>query len=142
MIPTRLLDTNILLRFIMFDDPDQSTRTAELFQQLADEAFEGLISMTVILETVFVLERTGYKDNREWIADSILIVAGAKGVRFIDNEQRYLPGTLSLYREHRQFSFADCYHAELALTHCSGEIYTFDKEFRRVPGIVRLEPGI
>ncbi|MCA9858261.1 MAG: PIN domain-containing protein [Thermomicrobiales bacterium] len=140
MIPTRLLDTNILLRLILFDDPDQSTRTGELFQQLADEAFEGLLSMTAVFETVYVLERTGYKDNRAWIADSIKLVTGAKGVRFIDNEQRYLLDTLSLYREHAQLSFADCYHAVLALAHCDGEIYTFDKEFRRVAGITRLEP--
>jgi predicted nucleic acid-binding protein len=59
----------------------------------------------------------------------------------LDGEIDILPRTLDYYLTYSQLSFADCYHAALALEHCNGEIYTFDKDFRRVPGIARLEPG-
>lgn len=137
---TRFLDTNILLRLIKFDHPDHSSRTLGLFHQLADEEFEGLISMTVVFEIVFVLERTGHRDDRSFIADAIEIVCRAPGVRLLGDELNTLRTTISLYRAHPKLSFPDCYHAALALAHCDGEIYTFDKDFGHVPGIARLEP--
>lgn len=141
MSGTRFFDSNVLLRLITFDHTTQSPRSAALFRQVAEAKFEALISMTVIFETVFVLEGIGYKHDRHLIAESIQFVSEAEGIYFIDDAQRHLPATLKLYLAHSQLSFADCYHAVLALEHCQGEIYSFDEEFRRVAGITRLEPG-
>jgi predicted nucleic acid-binding protein len=111
-----------------------------MIDEMASGAAEALLSMTVIFETAFVLEAV-YRMDRSRIARSIELVSGAPGIHFLDDAERYLPQTLMHYRQVSQLSFADCYHAVLALAHCNGEIYTFDKDFRRIPGITRLEPG-
>jgi predicted nucleic acid-binding protein len=136
----RFIETNILLRQIARDETLQAKLTDQLFQQLANGEFEGLLSMTVFFETAFVLEKT-YGLSRANVAAAILETSRAEGIRMLDGEVDILPRTLDYYLTYSQLSFADCYHAALALEHCNGEIYTFDKDFRRVPGIARLEPG-
>lgn len=137
---SRFIETNILLRQIARDQTLQTRLTDQLFQQLASGEVDGLISMTVFFETAYVLEKI-YGMSRQQVADAIEEVSVAAGIRMIDVEIELVPSTLELYKTYPQLSFADCYHAVLALEHCNGEIYTFDQEFRRVPGITRLEPG-
>lgn len=137
---SRFIETNILLRQIARDQTLQTRLTDQLFQQLASGKVDGLMSMTVFFETAYVLEKI-YGMSRQQVADAIEEVSVAAGIRMIDVEIELVPSTLELYKTYPQLSFADCYHAVLALEHCNGEIYTFDQEFRRVPGITRLEPG-
>lgn len=98
-----------------------------------------MISMTVLFETVFVLERN-YRLDRQPIAHSVLAIARAPGIRFLNDEARFIEGTVALYLAHPQLSFADCYHTVLGLEFCAGEIYTYDQDFSRVPAVSRLEP--
>jgi predicted nucleic acid-binding protein len=138
--PLRLVETNILVRQIAQDQAFQARLTDQLFDQLAAGEVDGLISMTVLFETAYVLERR-YAFSRLEVAEAIRNVTRAGGVRLLEGEHGLLQRTLELYLEIRQLSFADCYRAALCLAHCNGEIYTFEKDFRRVPGITRLEPG-
>lgn len=140
MSATRFIDTNVLVRYIAMDHAEHSPRAAELYEQMARGEIEGLLSMTVVLETVFVLERL-LQTDRKRIARSIHIITGAPGVHLVDNRGDLLAATLGLYTSISQLSFADCYHAILSLEYCNGEIYTFDKDFGRIPGVARFEPG-
>jgi len=137
---TRFIDTNILLRYLTNDHADHSPRSARLFYEMAVGEFAGLLSMTAIFEVVYVLE--GLKQwGREQIVQSLEILAMAPGIRFLNDEREYLAATLALYAVIPKLSFADCYHAVLSQTFCNSEIYTFDREFDRIPGLTRLEPG-
>jgi predicted nucleic acid-binding protein len=107
---------------------------------MAGGEFEGLVSMTVLFEAAYVLSSV-YNLDRVSIVESIIGVLGLRGISMLKDEREYLDQTLSLYMSIPRLSFADCYHAALSLSHCNGEMYTYDQDFDRVPGITRLEPG-
>jgi predicted nucleic-acid-binding protein len=50
------IDTNVLVRFIVQDDPEQSTRATRFMQVLTKES-PGFISSIVLAELTWVLSR-------------------------------------------------------------------------------------
>jgi predicted nucleic-acid-binding protein len=50
------LDTNVLVRFLVQDDPSQAHLAGEIIDQLTEEA-PGFVSREVLIELVWVLER-------------------------------------------------------------------------------------
>jgi predicted nucleic acid-binding protein len=135
----RFVDTNILVRAITGDNLIQSPAAAELFVRIGIGEIDAMISMTVIFETVFVLE-SNYRLDRQAITHAVEAIARAPGIQFLNDEARFVERTVALYLAHPQLSFADCYHTALSLEFCSGEIYTYDRDFSRVPEVTRLEP--
>jgi len=138
--PIRFVETNILVRQITRDGDLQAGLADRLLFQIARGEVEGFVSLTVLFETAYVLEKV-YRMDRAAVSHSLRRIAGVPGIRIAFDEAGHLLRTLELYTSVPQLSFADCYHAILSLEYCDGEIYTFDKEFSRVPGITRLEPG-
>lgn len=65
--PTRLIDANVLLRFLRKDDPTLSSRAKELFTQSRDGKFLCYIDEVTIAETIWVLTSV-YKTPRPEIA--------------------------------------------------------------------------
>lgn len=59
------IDTNVLVRYIMQDDPIQSPIATRLIEQKCDEKNPALINHLVLCETLWVLQRTyGYKRDK------------------------------------------------------------------------------
>ena len=57
------LDTDVLVRYLVQDDPVQSPRATELIERRLDEDNPGFISVVTMTETVWVLERAyGFSD--------------------------------------------------------------------------------
>lgn len=50
------LDTNVLVRYLAQDDPEQSARATEIVEAL-DEAERGFVSLVVLVELHWVLRR-------------------------------------------------------------------------------------
>lgn len=140
MTPLRFVDTNILVRHISRDGELHAKLADQLLLQIAQGEVEGLLSMTVLFETAYVLERF-YRIPRATITYSVSRIVNTPGMRLLASEDALYDKTVELYTSIPQLSFADCYHAILSLENCDGEIYTFDQDFRRVAGITRLEPG-
>ena len=65
-----LLDTNVLLRFLLDDHPELSRAAARLFQQAADEKCLLILTDLCIAEAVWVLT-SYYKIERQKVADSL-----------------------------------------------------------------------
>ena len=63
------LDTNVVVRFLVQDDPVQAQAATRLFGSLTEEA-PGLLLREVVIETVWVLERA-YKVAREDVATAL-----------------------------------------------------------------------
>jgi len=51
------LDTNILVRYLTQDDPDQSAKATELIEHRLTERDPGFISVVAMVETAWVLDR-------------------------------------------------------------------------------------
>jgi predicted nucleic acid-binding protein len=131
------LDTNVLLRHLLQDYPEQSSVSTALFDQIATGERCVELSATVVFEAVYILSGR-YGIEREAIARTLQSIIEFDSIVLPDKAA--VVNALNLYPRHRALSFADCYHAALSLARCKGQIYTYDRKFGRVSGITRLEP--
>ena len=128
------LDTNILIRFVMQDNAEQSAAVATLFDQLTIEE-PGYISVGTLLEMVWVL-KTRYRVPKHELAFVLehllrtrtLLLQHEREVSRAFAQWQTGPG-----------SFSDLLIAELnAAAGCSTTL-TFDKEASRLRGFSLLQ---
>ena len=121
-----LLDTNVLLRFLLDDHPELSRTAAGLFQQAADQKCLLILTDLGIAEAVWVLT-SFYKLERQKVAESIAKLLLKAGV--------YCPTLEPVLDALARFKatncdFFDCYLAAQAAS--SGvAIASFDKDLRK-----------
>lgn len=77
------LDTNVIVRFLVRDDPKQFERARHLLEQAVAHGAPMLISLPVLLEVEWVL-RTRYGFAKEEIARAIAGLLDSAEVRFED----------------------------------------------------------
>lgn len=131
------VDTNILLRHLRQDHADHSPRATALLMEVEGGTLRLRTLDTVVVETVFTLERT-YRQPREAVRNALLPILELPGI--VLPGKRWLRPVFDLYEQQSRLSFADCYHAiamkRLGLT----TMYSFDEDFDRVPRVRRQEP--
>ena len=134
----RFLDTNILLRYFTRDDEEKAQRALGLLTRVeqGQERIETL--PTVIFETIFTLQ-SFYQVPRPQIRELLLPILHLRGLRLARKD--LLRQALDLYVERPGLSFADAYHAAFLLQRPGAEIYSWDTDFDRIPGITRVEPA-
>ena len=90
----------------------------------------------VVFETVFTLERS-YRVPKAEIRQSLLALLALPGI-VLEGKDRYFR-IFELYVDHN-LPFGDAYI--IAEMERSGaiEIFSFDREFSKVPGLTRTEP--
>lgn len=131
------LDTNVFVRHLAADEPNQSPRATRYFDQIQRGEVTVRTANTVVFETVFVAERV-YRLQRQQITAVLRPLLGLPGI--------VLPGktevlaTFDLYVARPALSFADCYHVTLMRQLKLTEIVSFDLGFDGIPGITRTEP--
>jgi uncharacterized protein len=131
------LDTNILLRYFTRDDEQKAQRALDLLIRVERGEEKIITSSLVIFETVFTLQRF-YKVPRQHIKELILSIISLRGL--------HLPGKNVYYHAFDLYvtyniSFADAYNAAYMLSEKVSNIYTWDTDFDKIDGIVRLEPA-
>lgn len=134
--PPAFLDTNVLLRHLLQDIPAQSPRATALIERIEAGEFRVRLTETVIFETVFSLQRT-YKRKPRAIRGALLPILELPGVG-LPQKARFRRA-FDIY-VNRKLPFADAYHAALMADLGLTEIYSFDTDFDRLPGISRREP--
>jgi predicted nucleic acid-binding protein len=132
------LDTNVLLRFLLGDDERQSSAAGRLIDQVASGERCVLTSSTAVFEAMYTLTKT-YQLDRDEVALRLQSILELDAIHMPDKPIIFQ--AFRLFAQYRQLSLADCYHASLSLAQSAGQVYTFDRDFRRIPGITRLEPG-
>ena len=121
-----LLDTNVLLRFLLDDHPEPSVAAARLFQQAADEKCLLILTDLGIAETVWVLT-SYYKLERQKVADSLAKLLLKAGVQCPSLEP--VLDALARFKA-TNCDFFDCYLAAQAAS--SGvAIASFDSDLRK-----------
>lgn len=111
------VDTNIVVRFLTRDDPEQFKQSEEIFR-----TYDVFIPDTVILETEWVL-RFAYKFDRKRIVEAFQQLFGLPIISLRDGIAVFL--ALDWYAE--GLDFADAMHLA-QVQHCS-EMVTFDRQF-------------
>ena len=121
-----LLDTNVLLRFLLDDHPELSRAAARLFQQAADEKCLLILTDLGIAEAVWVLT-SYYKLERQKVAESLAKLLLKAGVLCPSLES--VLDALARFKA-TNCDFFDCYLAAQAAS--SGvAIASFDSDLRK-----------
>lgn len=132
------IDTNIFIRHLMADDAVQSPACLALFQAIERGEIIVWTTHLVVAEIVFVLTRV-YKIQRGSVRDILLPLLSLSGIKL---EQKQLFGRVFELFASLSIDYVDCYHAALLESRGHDQLYSFDADFDRVPGIQRLEPAI
>jgi predicted nucleic acid-binding protein len=120
------VDTNVLVRLIVADHPEQFDRAVTLMRD--NQIFIGL---TVFLETEWVL-RSAYKATPGEVASAFLGVAGLSNVTV--ESPGVLMEAISAHRE--GLDFADALHVAGAAEANLSAFATFDEDLRRRSGAI------
>ncbi len=130
------LDTNIFLRHMLGDEPDQSPKATAYIQAIEHGRARARISDIVVFEVVFTLER-GFRRSKAEIQAAVLSLIELPGI--VLPGKRKFREVFRLYVE-QNISFADAYHVVMMRKLKLPEIVSFDRDFDRVPSIKRVEP--
>ena len=124
------IDTNVLLRFVLRDDPIQSQQAKELFAAFAPRD-QGYLSLIVLCEFAWTLGRF-YRYGRAEIAETLeqILRMTALEVEHPALAQR----ALDRFRASRA-DFGDCCIGVLAETAGCAYTVTFDRDASKLPGM-------
>lgn len=127
------LDTNILVRFLVDDEPRQAGMARELLEGLIGEQ-SGFVCREVIVELVWVLERT-YRFSRERIAGVLdaLIATEELQIEASDDVAR-----AALRYGRGGAGFSDLMIAAAAQRAGAQALYTFDQKAAQIPNATLL----
>ncbi len=132
------LDTNILLRHILNDDPHKSAACFALIQAIERGETTVWTSELAIVEVVFVLEsKRTYNRPREAIRDVLLPLLGLPGIKL--THKRLYPRVFDLYTRF-PIDFIDCYHVALMEQRDDRTLFSYDTDFDKISGVTRHEP--
>lgn len=130
-----LLDTNIILRFILNDDAILSPKAKSLLSKIEKEKTKVHISMLAVSEVIFTLERS-YKLSKLDVAQNLMLFLQIPNISV--EQEELLRKTLVFY-VNRNISFIDSYHVALMEKRGLKKIYSFDRDFDKFSQIKRLE---
>lgn len=122
----RLLDTNVLIRFLVGDNKEQQEQSFDWFKDAQKGKIKIIITTIVIAEACFVLE-SFYKISKNKIAEKMELIISQRWISVQDKST--LAKTLSHYKN--GLHFVDGFLMALAKEH-NADILTFDKKIRKL----------
>ena len=137
-MPIHFLDTNILLRYLTRDDERKAQQALDLLTRIEQGQEKVITSSLVIFETIFTLQ-SFYRVPRQQIKELILPIIALKGLQLPD--KHVYQQAFDFYIG-KKISFADAYNAAYMLAEHISTIYSWDTDFDKIEGIVRLEPEL
>jgi predicted nucleic acid-binding protein len=131
-------DANIILRYLTKDNPKQSQACFELFQKARRNEVTLTTSEAIIAEVVYVLQsKQLYALAAEEIRVRLYPVLSIPGLK-LPFRRMYL-SALDLYARYH-LDFEDALAIAQMERQNITEVYTYDREYDRMPSIKRLEP--
>jgi predicted nucleic-acid-binding protein len=131
----RAIDANVVLRYLTNDVPDQAKQTEELLKRVEDGKEDLLLPDIILADIIWILERY-YKQTREDIREWLTAIIGLQGLRLSDKDMAL--NALDIYVD-KKIDWSDAFTAGQMLQRGITEIYSFDKHFDKIDGIIRIE---
>jgi predicted nucleic acid-binding protein len=131
-----LLDTNVLLRFLLGDHDELSPKAARLFQRAADRECLLILTNLGVAEAVWVLT-SYYKLGRKPVAESLTKLLVQAGVHCPDLDP--ILDALARFKA-TNCDFYDCYLAAQAVA-AGVSIASFDKDFAKFKDVILWDAG-
>ena len=133
-----LADTNLFLRLLTNDLPEQVDAFVDLLKKAAEGEFEFVTNALVIAEMVWTLE-SYYQQPKSNIQSQILAILNTPGLEVADSDM-VLQAT-HWYME-KNVDFIDAFNAAWMQGQGIATVCTFDeKHFKRFEGIITRVPG-
>jgi len=112
------LDTNVVLRYLLNDIPEQTIKSKAVITSTA-----SYITDVVAVEIIFVLERVVGMER----SDIVRLVKSFLSLPSLVYNVYFLEQSIDLYGKNKTLSIADCYAATEAKVY-NNSLVTFDKE--------------
>lgn len=122
----RLLDTSVIVRYVVGDDASAQERARELIE--SDTPLG--ITATAVLEASFALRRL-YGYSREWIVDVLVELVSRENAVGVGVDLGKVAARLALCRPSGTVSFGDALLAATGASFGVNEAYTFDQKLDR-----------
>jgi len=129
----RAVDTNVVVRLVVRDDPKQ-VAAAESF--VAKGAW---VSLLVLAEVMWVLDAV-YDLGREKIATAVEMLLCHKDLTIQDAD--VVDAALGHFRTRSKVGFSDCLVLEIARKAGHSPLGTFDRELSKVAGTVQVKGSV
>jgi predicted nucleic-acid-binding protein len=123
------LDSNVLIRYLVQDDPIQSPKATEIIERRLTEETPGFVSIVAMVETVWVLDRAYGLAARE-VAAAVERILQAD-VLVVEYEQEVFTAMIAL--KQGKGSFADAIIAALCTKAGCSRTLTFDRKALKLP---------
>lgn len=125
------VDTNVLLRLLVGDDPSQAAKARRLFDRADAEQKTIWVSDTVLVELVWTLARAYSRDRADIV----------KALRTLSSHATVVLESAAAVRdatdafERGRADFADCLLCVKAQMVGCDEVATFDRSMRALPAV-------
>jgi predicted nucleic acid-binding protein len=136
-IPRRIIDTNIIIRFLIGDVKNQAAKARRLFMDAEAGLVALVIPEVVLVEVVHVLYKT-YKLEKSSITHAIRSLARYPGVETLTPLEVVIAGIENF--ESTNAPWPDALSAVYASRLGMPEVYSFDAHLDKFDGIVKLQP--
>ncbi len=117
------LDTNVLVRYLAQDDPEQAEHATRIIEQDLSERIPGFIGIVVLVETVWVLQRL-YRANAAEIRETVQDLLESRSIVL---ENRDVVARALVAAEAGSCGFADAIIAASASSAGCSRILSFDR---------------
>ena len=131
------VDTNIFLRYLTDDDPEQAPKARRLLNRAERGEVELVTTALTIAEIVWVLESV-YELDRALIRAKVIAILGLPGLT-VEHHEAILQAIV--WYEEKNVDFADAYSAAWMDRRDLEEVYTYDQDFGRFDGLTPRPPG-
>lgn len=132
----RGLDTNVLIRYLVADDPEQHAAATALIEDELTPEDPGLVHPVALCELVWVLHQV-YKVPKPDVVAALRLVLAVRTLRVLD--EATVRAALDLF-EHYAADFADALFSVAYQTEGSA-LATFDRAASQLPHAQRLGTG-
>lgn len=118
------VDTNVLVRYLLQDDPEKGPAAARLLDGAGDLG----VSLVALAETAFVLSRV-YSVPRERVVEELVALLRKRNVGVLGADKALVANALLSCRRSGRVNYADALINADAQAHAAGTLYTFDERF-------------
>ncbi len=132
----RVIDANIILRFLTNDIPEKAAACEALLQKVEAGQEEVFLPDLVIADIVWTLEKF-YRVEKSKIREIVTPILAAEGL--ICSSKGQVLSALAIYTK-LNIDWTDAFIAAQMKERDQREIYSYDRDFDKFPEVARIEP--
>jgi predicted nucleic-acid-binding protein len=125
------LDTNVLVRYLVQDDPKQAALANRLLEHKLSRSNPGYVSLPVVCELVWTL-RSAYGQTRKTIGNALVALLATDRIEF------EAPSLVAAAISDEAIEITDALVHHLGVVRGCSKTVTFDQKFAKLSGVELL----